>query len=229
MKALEKDRDRRYETANGLGADVRRYLDDEPVQACPPSAWDRFRKFASRNRKGLATTGLATGSGLIVVSVLGAWQFQHASRVRQLSQDMRPALAGARTTVEAGDLALVARRVAEAHGRLGGDRASLPELAGDADALARDSGTAGRRDPLPAFSQIGQRRPGPPEPRRFPTESRTRQRGGARASRHPDGYGVVVSARLLPSDCGSEKTGPGGSLYHTRCPGQLPRSGVWPA
>ncbi len=38
MKALEKDRNRRYETANGLAADLRRYLDDEPVQACPPSA-----------------------------------------------------------------------------------------------------------------------------------------------------------------------------------------------
>ncbi len=37
MKALEKDRNRRYETANGLAADLRRYLDDEPVQACPPS------------------------------------------------------------------------------------------------------------------------------------------------------------------------------------------------
>ena len=37
MKALEKDRNRRYETANGFAADVQRYLGDEPVQACPPS------------------------------------------------------------------------------------------------------------------------------------------------------------------------------------------------
>ena len=37
MKALEKDRDRRYETANGFAMDVQRYLADEPVQACPPS------------------------------------------------------------------------------------------------------------------------------------------------------------------------------------------------
>ena len=42
MKALEKDRNRRYETANGLAADLRRYLDDEPVQACPPSAGYRL-------------------------------------------------------------------------------------------------------------------------------------------------------------------------------------------
>ena len=38
MKALEKDRNRRYETANGFAMDVQRYLADEPVQACPPSA-----------------------------------------------------------------------------------------------------------------------------------------------------------------------------------------------
>jgi serine/threonine protein kinase len=49
-KALEKDRNRRYETASAFAADVQRYLDDEPVQACPPSAWYRFRKFARRNR-----------------------------------------------------------------------------------------------------------------------------------------------------------------------------------
>jgi serine/threonine protein kinase/Flp pilus assembly protein TadD len=50
MKCLEKDRNRRYATANGLAADVERYLRDEPVQACPPSAWYRFRKLARRNR-----------------------------------------------------------------------------------------------------------------------------------------------------------------------------------
>ena len=50
MKALEKDRARRYETANGLARDIERYLRDEPVEACPPSAWYRFRKFARRNK-----------------------------------------------------------------------------------------------------------------------------------------------------------------------------------
>ena len=51
MKALEKDRSRRYETANGLAADVQRYLDDEPVQACPPSTGYRLRKFVRRNKR----------------------------------------------------------------------------------------------------------------------------------------------------------------------------------
>src|SRR5262245_17360041 len=49
MKALEKDRNRRYDTANGLALDVQRYLAGEPVLACPPSAPYRFRKFVRRN------------------------------------------------------------------------------------------------------------------------------------------------------------------------------------
>ena len=50
MKCLEKDRNRRYETANSLARDIERYLHDEPVQACPPSAAYRLRKFARRHR-----------------------------------------------------------------------------------------------------------------------------------------------------------------------------------
>src|SRR5262249_45357602 len=44
MKALEKDRTRRYETASAFAADVQRYLEDEPVHACPPSQLYRLRK-----------------------------------------------------------------------------------------------------------------------------------------------------------------------------------------
>ena len=50
MKTLEKDRNRRYETANGFAQDLQRYLNDEPVQACPPSVAYRLRKFARRNK-----------------------------------------------------------------------------------------------------------------------------------------------------------------------------------
>ncbi|HKB42065.1 MAG TPA: protein kinase, partial [Gemmataceae bacterium] len=64
MKCLEKDRNRRYETASALAADVQRYLRDEPVQACSPSAVYRFRKFARRNKAALAT---AAAVGLMVL------------------------------------------------------------------------------------------------------------------------------------------------------------------
>jgi tetratricopeptide (TPR) repeat protein len=50
MKALDKDRNRRYETANAFALDIQRYLADEPVQACPPSAGYRLRKFVRRNK-----------------------------------------------------------------------------------------------------------------------------------------------------------------------------------
>jgi eukaryotic-like serine/threonine-protein kinase len=70
MKALEKDRNRRYETANGFAADVQRYLADEAVQACPPSAWYRFRKFARRNKAVLATASIVALAVLVAVAVL---------------------------------------------------------------------------------------------------------------------------------------------------------------
>ena len=56
MKALEKDRNRRYDTANGLAADVERFLRNETVLACPVSAMYRFRKFAHRHKLGVATS-----------------------------------------------------------------------------------------------------------------------------------------------------------------------------
>jgi tetratricopeptide (TPR) repeat protein/serine/threonine protein kinase len=69
MKALEKDRDRRYETASALAADVQHYLQDEPVAACPPSVWYRCRKFARRNQEVLRTTAAAL---LVVLLASGA-------------------------------------------------------------------------------------------------------------------------------------------------------------
>ena len=57
MKSLEKERSRRYETANGLARDLERYLADEVVEARPPSAGYRLRKFVRRNR-GLVDRGV---------------------------------------------------------------------------------------------------------------------------------------------------------------------------
>jgi len=58
MKALEKDRTRRYDTANGLAAEVARYLNDEPVLARPPSKIYRFHKLARRNKAAFAATAV---------------------------------------------------------------------------------------------------------------------------------------------------------------------------
>ena len=78
MKALEKDRTRRYETANAFAADIQRYLNDESVQACPPSAAYRFRKFARRNKAAMVTVGLVAGA-LIVGMTLSVWQAYRAT------------------------------------------------------------------------------------------------------------------------------------------------------
>jgi WD40 repeat protein/serine/threonine protein kinase len=72
LKALEKDRNRRYETAGALAADVLRYLHDEPVLACPPSAWYRFRKFARRNKLVLMTASAVVFAVLLTVAGLAA-------------------------------------------------------------------------------------------------------------------------------------------------------------
>jgi signal transduction histidine kinase/tRNA A-37 threonylcarbamoyl transferase component Bud32 len=67
MKALEKDRGRRYETANGFAADVMHYLADEPVLACPPSPLYRLRKFARRHKAALAVAAVVSFVVLLAV------------------------------------------------------------------------------------------------------------------------------------------------------------------
>jgi len=69
MKALEKDRNRRYETAIGLASDVIRYLADEPVQACPPTAAYRLRKLARRHRGPVLAASLVIMA--LVVGIVG--------------------------------------------------------------------------------------------------------------------------------------------------------------
>lgn len=76
MKSLEKDRGRRYETANGFAMDVQRYLADEPVQACPPSARYRLRKFARRNKAALGTgllITLAMVTAVVTLAISNMW------------------------------------------------------------------------------------------------------------------------------------------------------------
>src|SRR5205807_4556046 len=84
MKALEKDRNRRYETVNGFAMDVQRYLADEPVLACPPSVTYRFRKFARRNKVALLTTAVVTAA-LILGTLVSTWQAIRAMRAEGLA------------------------------------------------------------------------------------------------------------------------------------------------
>jgi serine/threonine protein kinase/Flp pilus assembly protein TadD len=71
MKALEKNRNRRYETANGFAIDIQRYLADEPVLACPPTVGYRLRKFARRHKAGLAVAATVLFLLVLLGGVIG--------------------------------------------------------------------------------------------------------------------------------------------------------------
>jgi eukaryotic-like serine/threonine-protein kinase len=98
MKTLEKDRTRRYETANGLARDIERYLADEPVEACPPSAWYRFRKFARRNKAMLASA-TAVATAVLALVVVGACS---ALWLQSKEADRREAVARRETELRQG-------------------------------------------------------------------------------------------------------------------------------
>ena len=108
MKCLEKDRARRYDTASGLARDVERYLADEPVEACPPSARYRLGKFARKHKKSLVTaTAFAVFlvAGLVLSASLAVWATsaeREANRQRIASDEARQeALRARRQAVDA--------------------------------------------------------------------------------------------------------------------------------
>jgi WD40 repeat protein len=88
MKCLEKDRARRYETANGLAADLKRHLNNEPVVARPPSTAYRLQKAWRRNK--LAFTAAAVVAAALVVGMgVSTWQAIVASRARNGEKEQR--------------------------------------------------------------------------------------------------------------------------------------------
>jgi tetratricopeptide (TPR) repeat protein len=101
MKCLEKQRDRRYETANGLARDIQRYLADEIVEARPPSAGYRLRKVARKHRAALATT---TAIAVLLLAGLSVSLWQMFRAIEAESKAVSES--------EAKDLALAAEKKA---------------------------------------------------------------------------------------------------------------------
>ena len=95
MKTLDKDRNRRYETPNGLALDIQRYLNDEAVQACPPSAWYRSRKFARRNKAALAFAACLLVMLSVLTGSLGWVARDRAMRRSDLEREVNRAVADA--------------------------------------------------------------------------------------------------------------------------------------
>ena len=104
MKCLEKDRARRYETANALAHDIQRYLADEQVEACPPSSGYRLRKLVRRHRTGVAIS-VAVASVLLATAVITSWQAFRATRAERAALQARDAEAAARNRAEESALA----------------------------------------------------------------------------------------------------------------------------
>jgi tetratricopeptide (TPR) repeat protein len=100
MKALDKDRNRRYSTAGSLAQDVSRYLLHQPVEARPPSTWYRLAKFARRNKVAISTVSMVAGA-LVVGTIVSVWQARVAIRERDQKgialEEARAAEAAART------------------------------------------------------------------------------------------------------------------------------------
>ncbi len=90
LKCLEKDRGRRYQAASGLARDLERYLADEPVEACPPTASYRMRKFARKYRTPLAVAG-AFVLLLITGATVSAWQAIRATSAEQTARSSEQA------------------------------------------------------------------------------------------------------------------------------------------
>jgi eukaryotic-like serine/threonine-protein kinase len=126
MKALEKDRTRRYETASALAADVEHYLRDEPVQACPPTTLYRFRKFARRYRAALAIA--AAFAGLLVCGiVVSGWLAIRAYKAEvQASSNEQQAQANAQHTEDVSNFLVSAFHNADP--LLNGHMINVPEL-----------------------------------------------------------------------------------------------------
>lgn len=88
LKALEKNPDRRYDSANALADDLQRHLDDEPVSAGPPDRWYRFQKLVRRNRTAFAL-GTIIGVNVILLACLSTYSYMQESQARRNADRLR--------------------------------------------------------------------------------------------------------------------------------------------
>jgi len=141
MKCLEKDRSRRYETANGLVMDIRRYLSDEPVTASPPSRGYRLRKLVARHRAVFAS-GLimallliagvvGTGIGLVQARAAESKAREEAKTAEMTAGFLTDMLAGVGPSVARGrDTEMLEEILSETAETIGEELAGQPKVEG---------------------------------------------------------------------------------------------------
>lgn len=149
MKAIEKDRTRRYESANGLAMDIQRHLRSEPVLARPPSTGYRVRRWAKRNKLAFAAgssivAALLSGIALTTWQAVRATQAEHeqahlrksaeteVARSKQVSQFLQTTLAAVDPNIAAGRDTTLLRLILDSAGkRVGAELRGQPDVEAD--------------------------------------------------------------------------------------------------
>jgi tetratricopeptide (TPR) repeat protein len=137
MKALDKDRNRRYENANSLAEDVRRYLADEPVSAGPPTAGYRLWKFTRRHRGALLAAAIVSALLAMLIGGIGWMIRDRAARQVGLVQQLQDAMTAAHALVQENQPALARQRLAEVRALIVSDRAAVADLAEEVEGFEK--------------------------------------------------------------------------------------------
>ena len=173
MKALEKDRARRYQTANALAADIERYLHDEPVEASPPTASYRLRKLAMRHRAAVITSAAFVSLLIAAVVVSASFAFREKSARELADRNAALAAQNAQQATRETDNAQKARLAALAQQKRADEARTARrgrETTGRSE--CKTGGTRGQRG---RFGEIASRREGargrPETPGRRPAET----------------------------------------------------------
>jgi serine/threonine protein kinase/WD40 repeat protein len=161
MKALEKNRDRRYESANSFAADIERYLKNEAVEACPPSALYRVRKFIRRNRVA-CTTGTFIALSLLVGILSSTMATRDALYQRRMTEeslivalaDRQAAEQAQKNTVVALQVADRERERAEANAKAARDSEHVAQQERDTATQAQQSALQEKNNALAAKEEL---------------------------------------------------------------------------
>ncbi len=140
-KALEKERERRYQSASELASDIRRYLDDEPIAARPPSTWYQLRKFARRNKSlvgGVAAVILVLGVGVVVSTGLYVQASRARAEAQQRAEELEQVTGFQAKQLSEIDAALMGSRLRESI--VEKRRAALASAGSDPSAIQRGLG-----------------------------------------------------------------------------------------
>ncbi len=135
MKALDKDRNRRYETASAFGADVERYLKDEAVEACPPSAGYRLRKYVRRHRAGFVVGAVVTGALFALIGSIGWVLYDRAGRHAETTRQVQGSLTAARILLDQNQPNQARQQLDVAKSLIGNDHEAFLGLASEVEAF----------------------------------------------------------------------------------------------